>query len=40
MHDFPVGTLFAVLAPKASSVQGVPSVEDLNLLPDMGRMTQ
>ena len=35
-----VGTLLAVLAPHATSIQRVPAVEDLNFLPDMGRMTQ
>ena len=35
-----VGTLLAVLAPDATSIQRVPAVEDLNFLPDMGRMTQ
>lgn len=40
MHDFSVGAMLAVLAPDAPPVQGMPSVDDLNFLPDMGRMTQ
>lgn len=39
MNDFSIGAMLAVLAPQASPVEGVPSVEDLYLLPDMGRMT-
>jgi hypothetical protein len=35
-----VGALFAVLAPHAPPVQRVPAVEDLDFLPDMGRMTR
>jgi len=35
-----VGALLAVLAPDATPIQRVPAVEDLNFLPDMGRMTQ
>ena len=40
VNDLAVGALLAVLAPHAPSIQRVPAVEDLNLLPDMGRMTQ
>jgi hypothetical protein len=40
VNDLAVGTLLAVLAPDATSIQRVPAVEDLNFLPDMGRMTQ
>ena len=40
MNDFAVGALLAVLAPQASPIQRVPAVEDLNFLPDMGRMTR
>jgi hypothetical protein len=40
MNDLAVGALLAVLAPHATSIQRVPAVEDLNFLPDMGRMTQ
>ena len=39
MNDLAVGALLAVLAPQASPIQRVPAVEDLNFLPDMGRMT-
>jgi hypothetical protein len=31
--------LFAALAPDAPAVKGVPAIMDLDLLPDMGRMT-
>ena len=40
VHDLAVGALLAVLSPDATTVQRVPAVEDLNFLPDMGRMTQ
>ena len=40
MNDLAVGALLAVLASQASPIQRVPAIEDLNLLPDMGRMTQ
>ncbi len=40
MNDRAVGALLAVLAPYATSVQRVPTIEDLNFLPDMGRMTR
>jgi hypothetical protein len=40
VNNLAVGTLLAVLAPHATSIQRVPTVEDLNFLPDMGRMTQ
>jgi hypothetical protein len=33
-------TLFAALAPDAVAIQGVPAIMDLDLLPDMGRMTR
>lgn len=35
-----VGALLAELAPDATPIQRMPAVEDLNFLPDMGRMTQ
>ena len=35
-----VGTLLAVLAPDATSIQRMPAIEDFNFLPDMGRMTR
>jgi hypothetical protein len=34
-----VGSLLAVLPPHSPSVKRMPAVEDLNFLPDMGRMT-
>lgn len=40
VNDLAVGTLLAVLTPYATSVQRMPAVEDLDFLPDMGRMTQ
>ena len=40
MNDLAVGAQLAVLAPQASPIQRVPAVEDLNFLPDMGRMTR
>lgn len=33
------GTLIAIFAPDATSIQRVPAIEDFNFLPDMGRMT-
>ena len=33
-------TLLAALAPDAVAIQGVPAIMDLDLLPDMGRMTR
>ena len=38
MHQLACGPAFAVLALEAPAVQGVPAVEDLNFLPEMGRM--
>ncbi|CAN5191055.1 hypothetical protein BH10PSE16_BH10PSE16_39090 [soil metagenome] len=35
-----VGTLLAVFAPDATSIQRMPAIEDFNFLPDMGRMTR
>jgi len=40
VNDLAVGALLAVLPLHAAAVQRVPAVEDFNLLPDMGRMTQ
>lgn len=40
MNHLTSGPTLAVLAPDATSKQRVPAVEDLNFLPDMGRMTQ
>lgn len=39
MNDPAVGALFAVLAAKPTSEIRVPTVMDLDLLPNMGRMT-
>ena len=33
------GSLFAVLPSKTTTIKCMPAVEDLHLLPDMGRMT-
>lgn len=40
VNDLAVGTLLAVLAPDATSIQRVPAIEDFNFSPDMGRMTR
>lgn len=40
VHHLTAGTLLAVLTPDALPVQRVPSVEDLDFLRDMRRMTQ
>lgn len=40
MHDLAASSLLSVLAPDAPPIQGMPSVDDLNFLPDMGRMTR
>jgi hypothetical protein len=40
MYDFSVGTLLGVLTPDALTVQGMPSIDDLNFPADMGRMAQ
>jgi len=39
MDDLAAYATLAVLTPDATSVQRMPSIEDFNLLPDMGRMT-
>lgn len=39
MNDLTCGALLTVLAAKAAAVERVPAVENLNFLPDMGRMT-
>jgi hypothetical protein len=39
MDNLTARTLFAVLTHDATTVKRMPSVEDLDLLPDMGRMT-
>ena len=40
VNDLAVGSLLTVLALDATSVQRVPTVEDFDFLPDMGRMTR
>ena len=35
-----VGTLLAVFAPDATSIQRMPAIENFNFLPDMGTMTR
>ena len=40
MNDLAVGALLAVLATDTTPIQWMPAIEDLNFLPDMGRMTQ
>lgn len=37
---FAVGALLAVFAPDAPPIQRVPTIEDFNFSPDMGRMTR
>jgi hypothetical protein len=39
VDDLAAGTPLRILAPKPSPIEGVPPVVNLNLLPDMGRMT-
>lgn len=39
MNDFTTRPLLAVLSSKATAIQWVPAIKDLNFLPDMGRMT-
>ncbi len=38
MYQLTRGPALAVLAPESPAVQGMPAVEDLNFLPEMGRM--
>jgi len=38
MDDPAARTLFAVLYPQSSTVKRVPSIMNINFLPDMGRM--
>jgi hypothetical protein len=40
MNGLATGLLFAVLPSKTAAIQRVPAVEDLNFLPDMGRMNR
>ena len=40
MYKLAVGATLAVHASQATAVQRVPAVEDLNFLPDMGRMNR
>jgi len=39
MDDITAGSSLAVLLAKSAPVQRMPAVEDLDFLPDMGRMT-
>jgi hypothetical protein len=39
MNDIAAGAPLDILAAKAATIECVPAVMDLNLLPDMGRMT-
>ena len=39
VNDFAAGALLDILTPNAAPIQRVPAVMDLDLLPDMGRMT-
>ena len=40
MDDIAAGAPLDILAAKAAPIECVPAVMDLNLLPDMGRMTK
>ena len=40
VNDLAVGSLLTVLAPDATPVQRMPTIEDFDFLPDMGRMTR
>jgi hypothetical protein len=39
MSDIAAGAPLDILAPKAAPIECVPAIMDLDLLPDMGRMT-
>jgi hypothetical protein len=39
VNNGPGYALLATLAPDAAAIEGVPAILDLDLLPDMGRMT-
>ena len=39
MNDLAAGALLDILASNAASIECVPGIMDLDLLPDMGRMT-
>jgi hypothetical protein len=39
MNDIAAGALLDILTAKAAPIECVPAVMDLDLLPDMGRMT-
>ena len=39
MNDIAAGAPLDILAPKAAPIECVPAIMDLDLLPDMGRMT-
>ena len=40
VDEFAIGAALAIHAAQASAVQRVPTVEDLDFLPDMGRMNR
>lgn len=40
VYEFTGGTALAIQAAQSSAVQRVPPIEDLNFLPDMGRMNR
>jgi hypothetical protein len=39
MNDLAAGAPLDILAPNAAPIESVPAIMDLDLLPDMGRMT-
>ena len=39
MNDIAAGAPLHILAPKAAPIECMPAIMDLDLLPDMGRMT-
>jgi hypothetical protein len=39
VNNLATGALFDILAPNATTIECVPAILDLDLLPDMGRMT-
>lgn len=40
VYEFAIGTALAIHATQTSAVQRMPTVEDLNILPDMGTMNR
>jgi hypothetical protein len=39
MNDIAAGAPLDILAPKAAPIEWMPAIMDLDLLPDMGRIT-